>query len=130
MHSIQQERIQIRSSTLQTLPEIKPKLSIGCSCWDGLLFCEDWAYGKSSVISSYIQYLLLNRLAFERALQLDPTNVPSIIALAVVDLNTGTPEGIRNGIQALSLAYQNEPENPMVLNHLANHFFYRQVRNN
>ncbi|KAL7074104.1 hypothetical protein ACQ4LE_006593 [Meloidogyne hapla] len=66
------------------------------------------------------------RLAFERALQLDPKNVPSIVALAVLDLNIGTPEGIRSGIQALGLAYHHEPENPMVLNHLANHFFYKQ----
>uniref|UniRef100_A0A915NCG6 RNA polymerase-associated protein CTR9 n=1 Tax=Meloidogyne javanica TaxID=6303 RepID=A0A915NCG6_MELJA len=66
------------------------------------------------------------RLAFERALQLDSKNVPSIVALAVLDLNIGTPEGIRSGIQALGLAYHHEPENPMVLNHLANHFFYKQ----
>ena len=66
-------------------------------------------------------------MAFERALQLDNKNVPSIIALAVLDLNLGTPEGIRSGIQGLGIAYHHEPENPMVLNHLANHFFYKQV---
>ncbi|KAL3097804.1 hypothetical protein niasHS_000539 [Heterodera schachtii] len=66
------------------------------------------------------------KLAFERALQIDPNNVPSIIALAILELNSGISEGIRNGIQALGQAYHREPENPMVLNHLANHFFYKQ----
>ncbi|KAH7730110.1 hypothetical protein AAVH_02602 [Aphelenchoides avenae] len=65
------------------------------------------------------------RLAFERALELDPNNMPATIALAVLDLNTMEPEHVRSGIQALGRAYQNDPENPMVLNHLSNHFFYK-----
>ncbi|KAI1716094.1 tetratricopeptide repeat domain-containing protein [Ditylenchus destructor] len=66
-----------------------------------------------------------SRLAFERALEIEPSNVAAVVALAVLDINTLAPEGIKNGIQGLSLAYQTEPENPMVLNHLANHFFYK-----
>jgi RNA polymerase-associated protein CTR9 len=66
-------------------------------------------------------------MAFERALELDQTNISAIVALAVLDLNTLTPEGIRSGIQSLSTAYQINPENPMVLNHLANHFFFKNV---
>uniref|UniRef100_A0A915CPW2 RNA polymerase-associated protein CTR9 homolog n=1 Tax=Ditylenchus dipsaci TaxID=166011 RepID=A0A915CPW2_9BILA len=65
------------------------------------------------------------RLAFERALEIEPANIAAVVALAVLDINTLEHEGIKNGIQGMSLAYQNEPENPMVLNHLANHFFYR-----
>lgn len=66
-------------------------------------------------------------MAFERALELCPSNIPAVIALGVLDLNTLTPEGVRSGIQSLGMAYQSEPENPMVLNHLANHFFCRNV---
>jgi hypothetical protein len=39
-----------------------------------------------------------------------------------------TPESIRNGVIKLSHAYQSDPQNPMVLNHLANHFFFKKVR--
>lgn len=67
------------------------------------------------------------RLAFERALELDPSNIAAIVALAVLDINTLEPENIRRGIQGLSMAYQMEQENPMALNHLANHFFYKNV---
>ena len=66
------------------------------------------------------------RLAFERALELEPNNMPATIALAVLDLNS--VENVRSGIQALGKAYQTDPENPMVLNHLSNHFFYKNVR--
>jgi hypothetical protein len=38
-----------------------------------------------------------------------------------------TPESIRNGVMKLSRAYQYDPQNPMVLNHLANHFFFKKV---
>jgi RNA polymerase-associated protein CTR9 len=37
-----------------------------------------------------------------------------------------TPESIRNGVMKLSRAYQYDPQNPMVLNHLANHFFFKK----
>ena len=39
-----------------------------------------------------------------------------------------SPESIRNGVMKLSRAYQYDPQNPMVLNHLANHFFFKKVR--
>lgn len=49
------------------------------------------------------------------------------MALAVLDINTMEPAHVAGGIHGLGIAYQNESENPMVLNHLANHFFYKNV---
>ncbi|VDM39381.1 unnamed protein product [Toxocara canis] len=65
------------------------------------------------------------RLAFERVLELEPQNVYALIALAILDMNNLDAEGIQNGVQSLGRAYQIDQENPVVLNHLANHFFYR-----
>lgn len=67
------------------------------------------------------------RLAFERALDLDPNCVGALVGLAVLDLNMKKPENIRKGVQKLSLAYKIDITNPMVLNHLSNHFFFKQV---
>ncbi|XP_054714138.1 LOW QUALITY PROTEIN: RNA polymerase-associated protein CTR9 homolog [Uloborus diversus] len=66
------------------------------------------------------------RLAFERALALDPQCVGALVGLAVLELNNKTPESIRNGVRMLSKAYTIDPSNPMVLNHLANHFFFKK----
>ena len=38
------------------------------------------------------------------------------------------PDSIKNGVQLLSRAYAVDSSNPMVLNHLANHFFFKKVR--
>ncbi|XP_018323793.1 RNA polymerase-associated protein CTR9 homolog [Agrilus planipennis] len=66
------------------------------------------------------------RLAFERALQLDPQCVGALVGLAILKLNQQQPESIRNGVQMLSKAYTIDSSNPMVLNHLANHFFFKK----
>lgn len=66
-------------------------------------------------------------MAFERALELDPKCVGAQVGLAILDLNSTTPESIMNGVQLLSKSYTIDPSNPMVLNHLANHFFYKKV---
>ncbi|CAG5134684.1 unnamed protein product [Candidula unifasciata] len=66
------------------------------------------------------------RMAFERALQLDPNCVGALVGLAVLELNSKTQESIKNGVQLLSKAYTIDSSNPMVLNHLANHFFYKK----
>ncbi|VDN08031.1 unnamed protein product [Thelazia callipaeda] len=66
------------------------------------------------------------RLAFERVLDLDNSNVSALVALAILDMNTLEQEAIRRGVESLSRAYQLEQENPVVLNHLANHFFYKK----
>merc|ERR1719273_2053754 len=66
------------------------------------------------------------RLAFERALQLDPNCVGALVGLAVLQLNDQAPDSIRSGVQKLSRAYTIDNGNPMVLNHLANHFFFKK----
>jgi len=65
--------------------------------------------------------------AFERALQLDGQCVGALVGLAIMELNSKSPESIKNGVQLLSKAYTIDSKNPMVLNHLANHFFYKKV---
>lgn len=66
------------------------------------------------------------RLAFERALQLDPKCVGALVGLAILKLNQQQPDAIRTGVQMLSKAYTIDSTNPMVLNHLANHFFFKK----
>lgn len=67
--------------------------------------------------------------AFERALQLNKKCVGAIVGLAVIELNKKSPESIRNGVQLLSKAYTYDSTDPMVLNHLANHFFFKKDYN-
>lgn len=66
------------------------------------------------------------RLAFERALELDPQCVGALVGLAILKLNQQQPDSIRSGVQMLSKAYTIDSSNPMVLNHLANHFFFKK----
>jgi len=66
------------------------------------------------------------RLAFDRALALDPNCVGALVGLAVLQLNDQAPDSIRSGVQKLSRAYTIDNGNPMVLNHLANHFFFKK----
>ncbi|EDW69381.1 RNA polymerase-associated protein CTR9 homolog [Drosophila virilis] len=66
------------------------------------------------------------KLAFERALQLDQQCVGALIGLAVLKLNQLEPESNKLGVQMLSKAYTIDNANPMVLNHLANHFFFKK----
>ncbi|XP_078483653.1 RNA polymerase-associated protein CTR9 homolog isoform X2 [Ciona intestinalis] len=66
------------------------------------------------------------RQAFERTLELDPTSVGALVGIALLDLNNKDVESIRNGIKLLSKGYQIDPSCPMVLNHLANHFFFKK----
>ncbi|KAK0417353.1 hypothetical protein QR680_012959 [Steinernema hermaphroditum] len=65
------------------------------------------------------------RMAFERALELDSTCIPALIGIAIIDQNTLIREALHSSIRSMSLAYRLDSENPMVLNHLANHFFYK-----
>ncbi|XP_068973441.1 RNA polymerase-associated protein CTR9 homolog [Bombus flavifrons] len=65
-------------------------------------------------------------LAFERALQLDDRCVGALVGLSVLKLNQRQPDSIRAGIQMLSRAHIIDSTNSMVLNHLANHFFYKK----
>eukprot|EP00102_Acyrthosiphon_pisum_P018617 XP_016655827.1 PREDICTED: RNA polymerase-associated protein CTR9 homolog isoform X2 [Acyrthosiphon pisum] len=66
------------------------------------------------------------QLAFERALQLDPKCVDALVGLAVMKLNGESPADIKLGVNMLSKAYTIDTTNPMVLNHLSNHFFYKK----
>ncbi|KAG8230222.1 hypothetical protein J437_LFUL010850 [Ladona fulva] len=66
------------------------------------------------------------RLAFERALELDNSCVGALVGLAILQLNLQEPDSIRSGVQMLSKAYTIDSTNPMVLNHLANHFFFKK----
>uniref|UniRef100_A0A8C0KT72 RNA polymerase-associated protein CTR9 homolog n=1 Tax=Canis lupus dingo TaxID=286419 RepID=A0A8C0KT72_CANLU len=68
------------------------------------------------------------RLAFSRALELNSKCVGALVGLAVLELNNKEADSIKNGVQLLSRAYTIDPSNPMVLNHLANHFFFKKVR--
>uniref|UniRef100_A0A0K0D2Y0 TPR_REGION domain-containing protein n=1 Tax=Angiostrongylus cantonensis TaxID=6313 RepID=A0A0K0D2Y0_ANGCA len=65
------------------------------------------------------------RIAFERALELQNDNVCALSALAILDYNTHTVEGAQSAVACLGQAYSLEPENPVVLVHLANHFFFK-----
>lgn len=69
------------------------------------------------------------RLGFQRALDLDSNCVGALVGLAILELNNKTQDSIKNGVQLLSKAYTIDSTNPMVLNHLADHFFYKKVRN-
>uniref|UniRef100_UPI00358F4B51 RNA polymerase-associated protein CTR9 homolog isoform X2 n=1 Tax=Myxine glutinosa TaxID=7769 RepID=UPI00358F4B51 len=66
------------------------------------------------------------RLAFQRALDLSPQCVGALLGLAILELNKKEADSIKNGVQLLSKAYTIDSANPMVLNHLANHFFFKK----
>ena len=68
------------------------------------------------------------RAAFERALQLDPNCVGALLGLAISRIDRQETDDIRVGITTLSKAYSIDSTNPMVLNHLADHFFFKKVR--
>ncbi|XP_037949839.1 RNA polymerase-associated protein CTR9 homolog [Teleopsis dalmanni] len=66
------------------------------------------------------------KLAFQRALDLDPNCVGALIGLAILKLNLHEPDSNKMGVQMLSKAYTIDSTSPMVLNHLANHFFFKK----
>ncbi|EDO34243.1 predicted protein, partial [Nematostella vectensis] len=66
------------------------------------------------------------RLAFKRALELEPRCTGAMVGLAILELNSKKPDSIKIGVQLLSKAYTIDNSNPMVLNHLANHFFFKK----
>ena len=72
-------------------------------------------------------FYLRFRAAFERALQLDPQCVGALVGLAISRINRQESDDIRVGVNMLSKAYSIDSTNPMVLNHLANHFFFKKV---
>ena len=67
------------------------------------------------------------QLAFERALELSPQCVGALVGLAILQLNGQHHDSIKKGVELLSKAYTIDSTCPMVLNHLANHFFFKKV---
>jgi RNA polymerase-associated protein CTR9 len=78
-------------------------------------------------------YMLNNheyaRKAFERARVLDPNNAQAAVGLAILKMNESTDaadlENVKLSMKLLREAYMDDQANPMALNHLANHFFWR-----
>ncbi|OXU31345.1 hypothetical protein TSAR_012690 [Trichomalopsis sarcophagae] len=75
------------------------------------------------------------RCAYERALQLDEKSVGALVGLAILklnefndtqDQNSEYENSIKDGIQMFATAYKIDQTNPMVLNHLANHYFFKK----
>ena len=66
------------------------------------------------------------KLAFERALELDAKCVGALVGLAIIELNEKNADSTKLGVEMLSKAYSIDSTNPIVLNHLANHFFYKK----
>lgn len=68
--------------------------------------------------------------AMARALELDPQNVQALVGSAILELSTasaGSKDAARrteNAINTISMAYHVDDKNAMVLNHLANHYFW------
>jgi len=68
---------------------------------------------------------------FERALEMDENEVNAHVALALIELGRATENNFdlqmsQRAMQRLRRAYELEPDNATVLNHMANHFFFRQ----
>ena len=64
-----------------------------------------------------------------RALELDPQNVQALVGSAILELSAsnGSQDAARrteNAINTISMAYHVDSTNAMVLNHLANHYFW------
>jgi len=66
------------------------------------------------------------RLSFERTLELNPKCVDALVGLAIMKLNNECFSDIKLGVNMLSKAYNIDSTNPMVLNHLSNHFFFKK----
>lgn len=68
--------------------------------------------------------------AMARALQLDPQNVQALVGSAILELSTataGSEDAARrteSAINTISMAYHIDSKNAMVLNHLADHYFW------
>ncbi|XP_050062969.1 RNA polymerase-associated protein CTR9 homolog [Aphis gossypii] len=66
------------------------------------------------------------RLSFERTLELDSKCVDALVSLGIMKLNSECLSDIELGVNLLSEAYKIDPTNPLVLNHLSNHFFSKK----
>lgn len=64
--------------------------------------------------------------AFERTLELEPDNAHALAALAILQLNAAKHSSVHKAMSLLKQAYDVDPSNCLVLNHLSNHFFYKK----
>lgn len=64
----------------------------------------------------------LAQRALQRTLTLQEDCVEAMVGLAVIHLNE---DNVEEAMKMLKRAYDLEPHNPSVLNHLASHFFYK-----
>eukprot|EP00124_Ichthyophonus_hoferi_P005871 Ihof_evm2s1008 gene=Ihof_evmTU2s1008 len=65
------------------------------------------------------------RLAFERTRALNEKSVGALVGLAILELNSESPDGLIKGMRLLTTAYGLDSTSSMILNHLANHFFFK-----
>ncbi|GMH54927.1 hypothetical protein TrST_g3708 [Triparma strigata] len=61
---------------------------------------------------------------FQRAISIDPANVSGRVGVGVLRMRSGEREAVEEGVKHIVRARINDTKNPMVNNHLANHFFY------
>lgn len=66
------------------------------------------------------------QLFFERTLVLDPKCIGALVGLGVMKLNNGSKSDTQYGVNMLSKAFNIDSKNPIVLNHLSNHFFFKR----
>ncbi|UMM24638.1 hypothetical protein L5515_004773 [Caenorhabditis briggsae] len=66
-----------------------------------------------------------SKLAFERALELEPDNVSAMCGLGIILLNTLEQDNLKIAVNLFGRAYHAQPDQPVALVHLANHFFFK-----
>lgn len=105
--------VHLHSEAIRVNPECSASVRVGL----GLCF---YKLGQTSRAQA----------AMARALQLDPQNVQALVGSAILELSTassGSNDAARrteSAINTMSMAYHVDPKNAMVLNHLANHYFW------
>eukprot|EP01134_Creolimax_fragrantissima_P001688 CFRG1688T1 len=65
------------------------------------------------------------KLAFQRTLDLDNSNIGALTGLAVLNLNGSEADDLLKGMRLIKHGYDLDPQNAIVLNVLANHYFHR-----
>lgn len=107
-----EEALSLYRAVLQTHPQpygstVTVRLGIGLCLW---------RLGRSDVA----------RKAFQRVLQLEPQNGEALVGLAVLMLNTGEEQQVKQAMLLLKQALEQHPTNSRVLNLVADHFFWKQ----
>jgi len=66
------------------------------------------------------------RLCFKRVLELDPESTKALIALSILERNERA--GSKEGFLLLSEANKKNPNDPLILNHVANYCFLKAMK--